>query len=166
MSSNGKIFHVTGHLCKEFTSEFPSQKRPVTQSFGVFFDLHLIKWLSKQSWGWWFETPLWGESTDDGFTTQRASNAELWYIPYCYKLLNKQSSCQPPGVDLIQYHPFAWCRVLREHDNIWPGGARRQGLSRHGVDLGLMEYSTLSTRGLIIHSHCIYAKPSAFKCQQ
>ena len=23
----------------------------------IFFGLHLNKWLSKQSWGWWFETP-------------------------------------------------------------------------------------------------------------
>ena len=37
--------------------EFPAQ-RPVTQSFDVFFDLHLNKRLSKQSWGWWFEMPL------------------------------------------------------------------------------------------------------------
>ena len=37
--------------------EFLSQ-RPVTRSFNVFFDLHLNKRLSKQSWGWWFETPL------------------------------------------------------------------------------------------------------------
>ena len=35
--------------------EYPSQ-RPVTQSFGVFFDLRLNKRLSKQSLGWWFET--------------------------------------------------------------------------------------------------------------
>ena len=55
-SSNGNIFHVTGPLCGEFTSEFPTQ-RPVTRSFDVFFDLHLNKRLSKQSWGWWFETP-------------------------------------------------------------------------------------------------------------
>ena len=41
--------------------EFPAQ-RPVTRSFDVFFDLRLKKRLSKQSWGWWFETlsrPLW-----------------------------------------------------------------------------------------------------------
>ena len=38
------------------TREFPSP-RPVTWSFDVFFDLHLNKQLSKQSWGWWFETP-------------------------------------------------------------------------------------------------------------
>ena len=41
--------------------EFPAQ-RPVTRSCDVFFDLRLNKRLSKQSWGWWFETqlcPLW-----------------------------------------------------------------------------------------------------------
>ena len=62
-SSNGNIFRVTGHLCSEFTGpgEFPAQ-RPVTRSFDIFFDLHLNKRLSKQSWGWWFEMlscPLW-----------------------------------------------------------------------------------------------------------
>ena len=35
--------------------EFPAQ-RPVTRSFDVFFDLRLNKRLSKQPWGWWFET--------------------------------------------------------------------------------------------------------------
>ena len=38
------------------TGEFPAQ-RPVTRSFDVFFDLRFNKRLSKQSWGWWFETP-------------------------------------------------------------------------------------------------------------
>ena len=48
------------------TGEFPSQ-RPVTRSFGVFFGLRLNKRLSKQSRGWWFETPsrsLWCHSND------------------------------------------------------------------------------------------------------
>ena len=36
--------------------EFPTQ-RPVTRSFDVFFDLHPNKRLSKQWWGWCFETP-------------------------------------------------------------------------------------------------------------
>ena len=35
--------------------EFPSQ-RPVTRSFDVFIDLRLNKLLSKQRWGWQFET--------------------------------------------------------------------------------------------------------------
>ena len=41
--------------------EFPT-RRPVTGSFDVFFDLRLNKRLSKQWWGWWFQTlsrPLW-----------------------------------------------------------------------------------------------------------
>ena len=54
-SSNGNIFRVTGHLCGEVTGEFPTQ-RPVTRSFDVFLDLRLNKRLSKQSWGWWFES--------------------------------------------------------------------------------------------------------------
>ena len=62
-SSNENIFRVTGPLCGEFT-EFPAQ-RPVTRSFDIFFDQRLDKRLSKQSWGWWFETlshPLWRHS--------------------------------------------------------------------------------------------------------
>ena len=59
-SSNGNIFRLTGPLCEEFTGpgEFSTQ-RPVTRSFDVFFDLRLNKRLSKQPWGWWFETPSW-----------------------------------------------------------------------------------------------------------
>ena len=34
-----------------------SPQRPVTRSFDAFFDLRLNKQLSKQPWGWWFETP-------------------------------------------------------------------------------------------------------------
>ena len=52
------------------TGEYPAQ-RPVTRSFDVFFDLRLHERLSKQSWGWWFETlsrPLW-----------RHSNARVWF---------------------------------------------------------------------------------------
>ena len=67
-SSNGNIFRVTGPLCGEFTGpgEFPAQ-RPVTRSLDVFFDLRLNKPLSKQSWGWWFETlsrSLWRHRND------------------------------------------------------------------------------------------------------
>ena len=38
------------------TGEFPT-RRPVTRSFYVFFDLRPNIRLSKQSGGWWFETP-------------------------------------------------------------------------------------------------------------
>ena len=46
--------------------EFQTQ-RPVTRSFDGFFDLRLNKRLSKQCWGWWFETlscPLWRHCND------------------------------------------------------------------------------------------------------
>ena len=54
-SSNGNIIRVTGHLYGEFTGHrwIPRTQRPVTRSFGVFFDLRLNERLSKQSWGWW-----------------------------------------------------------------------------------------------------------------
>ena len=48
------------------TGEFPSQ-RPVTRSFGVFFDLRLNKRFSKQLWCWWSKTPscsLWRHCND------------------------------------------------------------------------------------------------------
>ena len=68
-SSNGNIFGVTAPLCgnSPVTGEFPTQK-PVTWSFGVFFDLRLNKRLSKQSRGWWSETPprsLWRQCNGD-----------------------------------------------------------------------------------------------------
>ena len=59
-----KIFSATLGICagnSPVPGEFPTQ-RPVTRSFDVFFDLRLNKRLSKQSWGWSFETlscPLW-----------------------------------------------------------------------------------------------------------
>ena len=48
------------------TGEFSAQ-RPVTRSFDVSFDVRLNKRLSKQSWGWWFETSsrsLWRQCND------------------------------------------------------------------------------------------------------
>ena len=77
-SSNGTIFRFIGPLCGEFTGhrwtgnspvtgEFPT-RRPVTRSFDVFFDMRPNKRLSKQSLGWWFETPsrsLWRQCNDN-----------------------------------------------------------------------------------------------------
>ena len=57
-SSNGIIFSVTGSLCGEFTGP---QWIPLTKANDAelwsFYDLCLNKRLSKQSWGWWYETP-------------------------------------------------------------------------------------------------------------
>ena len=70
-SSNGDIF----------------AERPVTRSFDVFFDLHPNKRLSKQWWGWWFETPscpLWRHCNDHSETTDRASQEIHAEIEICF----------------------------------------------------------------------------------
>ena len=54
-----EIFSVLLALCagnSPVTGEFHPQ-RPVTRRFDVFCDLRQSKRLSKQSWGWWFQTP-------------------------------------------------------------------------------------------------------------
>ena len=75
---------------REFTGpgEFPAQ-RPVTRSFEVFFDLRLNKRLSKQSWGWWFETlprPLWRHS--DELSNTRNNICLRRALKYIHLLLN------------------------------------------------------------------------------
>ena len=69
--------------------EIPSQ-RPVAQSFDVSFDLRLNKRLSKQSWGWWYETPprsLWPHcnrivkflSSNMGYYSLSIYQGYIWY---------------------------------------------------------------------------------------
>ena len=56
------------------SGEFPTQ-RPVSRSFDVFFD-PLNKRLSKQWWGWWFETPsrlLWRHCNEVNLVVARHS---------------------------------------------------------------------------------------------
>ena len=59
---------LTDLWCREFTShQWIPLTKPVMRSFDAFFDLCLNKRLSKQSWGWWFETPscsLWRYCND------------------------------------------------------------------------------------------------------
>ena len=72
--------------------EFPAQ-RAVTLSFDVFFDLRLNKRLSKQSWGWWFETPslpLWRH--------RNASSSHLQ--PWCWEP-GRYHGCRCPGYEVI-----------------------------------------------------------------
>ena len=64
-----ETFSASLTICAENSpvpGEFSAQ-RPVTRSFDVLFDLCLSKRMSKQSWGWWFETlprPLWRQCND------------------------------------------------------------------------------------------------------
>ena len=57
-STNGTFSDLLAFCAENWpvTGELPSQ-RSVMRSLDVFFDLCLIKQLSKQSWCWWFKTP-------------------------------------------------------------------------------------------------------------
>ena len=78
-SSNGNIFRVTDHLCGEFTVHrwIPRTKASDAE---LMFSLigALNKRLSKQSWGWWFETlsgTLWRHCND---------SPVYWDDAYCW----------------------------------------------------------------------------------
>ena len=80
--------------------EFPTQ-RPVTRSFDVYFDLRPNEWLSKQSWGWWFEMPsrpLWRHRND---TVNYAIT--LFQIMDCRLLSTKPLS--EPVLTYMYYQP-------------------------------------------------------------
>ena len=76
--------HQMKTFCVLLGGELPAQ-RPVTRSFDVFLDLRLNKRLSKQSWGWWFETP----------------SRPLWR--HCISLFDIKSLPEPNGVRLGKY---------------------------------------------------------------
>ena len=131
-SSNGNVFRVTGHLCGEFTAppppprELPAQ-RPVTRSFAVFFDLLPNKRLSKQWWGWWFETlsrPLWRHGNDDALGVINANR--LWILDRAPQTDNMSS--------VFRYVLALWgkLRCVSAISCPWQQGSR----SQHGAHLG------------------------------
>ena len=85
-SSNGKSFALLA-ICagnSPVSGEFPAQ-RPVTGGFDVFFDLRPDKQLSKQWWGWWFETPshlLWRHRNDGLVYWRMTITRSRWYWIY------------------------------------------------------------------------------------
>ena len=98
--------------------EFPTQ-RPVTRRFDAFLGLCLIKWLSKQSRGWWFETlscPLWSHCNG-----LRLCCSFMHKERYCYHTNVEGFLCfnsirlSQLSVYFVLFH-FTWCTVnLRDH---------------------------------------------------
>ena len=103
--------------------EFPAQ-RPVTRSFDVYIDLRPNRRLSKQSWGWWFETaswPLWRHRNvnEHGSYTVQSKTMQCYSYPvslldqpnaYWVIVLTSYSGtiCVLNKLeDLGQYHPHA-----------------------------------------------------------
>ena len=82
-SSNGNIFRFTGPLCGEFTDQrwIPLTKGQWREALMFSLICALNKWLNKQSWGWWFETPsrsLWRHCNGD---------CRLVMTPYTYTIV-------------------------------------------------------------------------------
>ena len=98
------------------TGEFPAQV-PVTRGFDAFFDLRLNKRLSKQSLGWWYETPsglLWLQCTAVVIIMTASSNVSisrvtsaLWVEPINHRLL---PLTKPSDVELWY---FRWCAPVQ-----------------------------------------------------
>ena len=114
-SSNGNIFRVTGHLCAQ---------RPVTRSFDVFFDLRPNKRLSKQSWGWWFETPsrpLWRHRNGKWINGSHGFTNNWWYyhkLNDAYQYLSsypgyfREPHWKSMGLPAISRVTWQVCRII------------------------------------------------------
>ena len=127
------------------TGEFPAQ-RAVTRRFDVFFDLRLNKRLSKQSWGWWFETPsptLWRHCKFTYFPVCVSDRNVMQYI-VCPWLPSKMAIRCPlyPSIPVMRQ-----CidTVTASHDP--DGGAQGQGYSLHSwlESNGELEWRIFST---------------------
>ena len=92
------------------TGEFPVQ-RPVTWSFDVFFELRLNKRLSKQSWGWWFETPsrpLWRHCNDTRNALERLNAASnSGHVEYDLQWSYKMLALQVRNFDKVRFDKLA-----------------------------------------------------------
>ena len=99
------------------TGEFPAQ-RPVMRIFVVFFDLRQNKRLSKQWWGWWFETP----------------SRPLWR--HC-NVLNIEHGSR------LLVCTFVWLYCHIEAEAKWPTLCRRQlSMSTHFLDWKLLYFDS------------------------
>ena len=90
-------------------SEFPAQ-RPVTRSFDVIFDMCPKKRLSKQWWGWWFETPpcpLWRHCNDKA--TMCLFHLALFHI---YTSVNRVGIDSDNDAYLVPCHYLNQCQAI------------------------------------------------------
>ena len=96
-----------------------SKQRPVTRSYHVFFDLRLNKRLSKQSCGWWLETPSHPllRHFNDNRMLQTLSIVYLWMSSSCRQSGNNRSVVRPSAAILFTYRIY-WLLFLpwERHD--------------------------------------------------
>ena len=98
------------------------------RSFDVFFDLRLNKLLSKQSWGWWFETqsrPLWRNYNESNFTANALATQIAKFMgpdgPHetCYQGLFSKMSLR---IKLLKFIPHL-SRAAKFNDLSMPSSA-------------------------------------------
>ena len=81
-----------------FARGIPTQ-RQVTRSFDVFFDLRPNKRLSKQSWGWWFETPsipLWCHFNVQQVMDAVGDSEVIWFSAWASQCVDTHQSYERP----------------------------------------------------------------------
>ena len=98
-SSNGNVFRVTGNLGGEFTGRrwIPHIKASDAELW-CFLWFAPKKGLSKQSWGWWFETPsrpLWRHSNE------QCLRECLSNVTHCSDLIKSVIASQITGVSIV-----------------------------------------------------------------
>ena len=100
------------------TGEFLTQ-RPVTRGFGVFLDLRLNKRLSKQSWGWWFETPsrpLWRQC--NARNNSHGHQAIYFFVISRCVLIHIEAETRWPPFS----YAFSWMKMFQFSITISPRG--------------------------------------------
>ena len=106
---DGNIFRVTGPLCGEFTGH---RRIPLTKASDAelwFFVFAPNKRLSKQSWGWWFETwsrSLWCHGNGHN------GPAKMWLCswPTCWGSFSKSMCrCDHKSSATIPAHHGLFC---------------------------------------------------------
>ena len=116
--------------------EFPAQ-RQVTWSFDVFFDLRLSKRLSKQSWGWWFDTlsrQIWRHcNVWDGPVNLRATQAPVPIRVFQKKLLKQQYGSTSQLSMFIQQYSFLITKIHSEFVIVPPSHSWEIMKVSHGV---------------------------------
>ena len=139
--------------------EFPAQ-RPVTRSFGVFFDLRLNKRSSKQSWGWWIETPsrpFWRHYNEANIWTKCLEYWSIQSWPHAvdsFTYVGTSSKARSP-----QFH-----RVVSSETNYDFSKSWRESMHYNDVIMGAMAsqitshtivYSTVIQAQIRKHQSCV-----------
>ena len=123
----------------EFSAQMASNAENVSiwwrhHGRGISINLRLNKRLSKQSWGWWFETPsrsLWRHSNDIGrCKISTKFKADGWCISCKIVLLWLRLNRTDDNSTSVQV--MAWCRQVTSHyvSQCWPSSMSPYGVTR------------------------------------